>query len=263
MGSVEPKIMESIERAVRELAQMDYPKVWIGEEGITADELLAKQQANEDVRREAWERMNPDERREVWDEKIPEREKEGLHEPPRRWSDLPEGVREGLEAPLEVEPGEFVSIEGAEGGGIQMPEVGFNWLDGRWVLRHMPDLMPVDVSPGLGDLQEEVGYIEAAKRGDVVVKTACVVKFASEDALTEADRAFVASASCAPGGEALAVVFEGYERRFVPLDDLAPEDVDEDLIEILEFHVSDGMGPYVIEDSERARRALRERLGEE
>jgi hypothetical protein len=262
MGSVEPKIMESIERAVRELAQMDYPKVWIGEEGITADELLAKQLANEDERREAWEGMNPDERRKVWDEEIPEREKEGLHEPPRRWSDLPEGVREELKTPLEVEPGEFVSIEGTEGG-IQMPEVGLNWLDGRWVLLHMPDLMPVDVSPGLGDLLEEVGCIEAAKRDGVVVKTACVVKFTSEDALTESDGAFIASAPFAPGGEALVVVFEGYERRFVPLDDLAPEDVDEDLLETLEFHVSDSIDPYVIEDSERARRALRERLGEE
>ncbi len=86
---------------------------------------------------------------------------------------------------------------------------------------------------------------------------------AAADALTRADRAFVASTSFTPGGGALAVVFEGYETRFVPLDDLAPEDVDEHLLETLEFHISDSMGPYVIEDSERARRALSERLAED
>ncbi len=124
MGSVDPKIMEFIERAVRELAAMDYPRVWIGEEGVTADELLTIQEANEDARREAWERMNPDERRDVWDE-VPEGEKEGLQEPPQRWGDLPEGVQEGLRTSPEVEPGEFVGIEGTEGG-IKMPEVGLN-----------------------------------------------------------------------------------------------------------------------------------------
>ena len=261
MGSVEPKIMEHIEEAVQELAAMDYPRVWIGEGGITADELLAIELVNDDERREAWERMNPDERREAWDE-IPEGEREGLHEPPRRWSDLPSGVREGLKAPLEVEPGEYVGIEGT-GGGLRMPEVGVNWLDGSWVLRHMPDLLPPDVVPGLGDLQEEVGCIEAAKRGGVVVKTAAVVRYAPEDALTEDDGAFIVSASFAPGGGALAVVFEGYRTGFVALEDLTPAHVDEDLLETLEFHVSDGMGPYVIEDSERARWALKQRLGEE
>lgn len=35
MCSVDSKTMEIIEIAVLELAAMDYPRVWIGEEGIT------------------------------------------------------------------------------------------------------------------------------------------------------------------------------------------------------------------------------------
>ncbi len=214
MGSVGPRTMEIIENAVQELAAMDYPRVWIGGEGITADELL-------------WQQEN--------EEKLPE------------W--------------MQVEPGEFVGVEGT-GGGLRMPEVGFNWLDGLWVIRNTPDLLPVDVVPGLGDLQQEVTCIEAAKRGGVVINTESIVRSVPEDDLTTADREFITSASFAPGGEAVAGVFEGYETRFVPLEDLTPEDVDEDLLETLQFHVTDSMGPYVIEDSDRARLALRKRLRE-
>jgi hypothetical protein len=46
---------------------------------------------------------------------------------------------------------------------------------------------------------------------------------------------------------------------YVPVDKLGPHDIDEDLLNDLSFHVSDGpetMGPYIIEDSPRVRAAL-------
>jgi hypothetical protein len=163
-----------------------------------------------------------------------------------------------------VEPGEFVGTEGTDAG-VQVPEVGINWLDGSWLVRHAPNL-PVYGSPVLGGgLQEEVGCIEAAKRDGVVVDTAAVVRYALEDALTEDDSVSIASAFWAPDetGAAMAVVFEGYRTRFVALEDLAPEDVDEDLLETLESLAQEGPGSFVIEDSEWARWALKQRLGEE
>ena len=52
------------------------------------------------------------------------------------------------------------------------------------------------------------------------------------------------------------VVFEGDMRRRVPLGELTPEDVDDDLLEELEFYAADTMGPYVVRDSEAAREAV-------
>ncbi|MDP9454417.1 MAG: hypothetical protein M3Q60_01220 [Actinomycetota bacterium] len=253
MASVDPKTMEIIENAVLELAALDYPRVWIGEEGITADELLEWQQDNADNRREVWERMSPDERREVWDE-IPEGEREGLREPPQQWSDLPDAVREGLETPLEVEPGEFVGVEGTDAG-LRMPEVGINWLDGRWLTGNMPHLLPDHT---LAELEREVMFIEAAKRGEVPVEVLCRLEFVSTDELTGEDKLFTSAVT----REGMALVYLGPRYRRVPLEQLTPEDVDENLLDALEFFVANSIGLYVIEDSELARRALSERLGE-
>ena len=47
-SQLEPEAARRIENAVRELARIGYPRVWIGEKGITADELLHIQMLNDD-----------------------------------------------------------------------------------------------------------------------------------------------------------------------------------------------------------------------
>ncbi len=39
-----------------------------------------------------------------------------------------------LSEELRVDPGEFVSVEGDEGAGIQMPKVGLHYLEGLYVV---------------------------------------------------------------------------------------------------------------------------------
>ena len=49
--------------------------------------------------------------------------------------------------------------------------------------------------------------------------------------------------------------------RLVPLDELTPDDVGEEMIDTLEIYAQGDTGnSYVIEDKEQARRALEERL---
>jgi hypothetical protein len=56
---IDPETMRRIEEAVRELAQMEYPKVWVGEAGMTPDEALADELFNLAERKRAWEELRP------------------------------------------------------------------------------------------------------------------------------------------------------------------------------------------------------------
>ena len=46
---VEPKVEAEIRRCVAEIAEKRYPRVWVGEAGITTEELLHLQEINEEV----------------------------------------------------------------------------------------------------------------------------------------------------------------------------------------------------------------------
>ena len=63
---IDPKTMGRIEEAVRELAEMEYPKVWVGKAGTTPDEALADELFNLAERRRGWEESRPEEREELW-----------------------------------------------------------------------------------------------------------------------------------------------------------------------------------------------------
>jgi hypothetical protein len=58
-GQIEQDAMRRIEEAVRELSSMEYPRVWIGEPGMTADELLSLQMLNDEG--PEWLRIEPGE----------------------------------------------------------------------------------------------------------------------------------------------------------------------------------------------------------
>jgi hypothetical protein len=49
-------------------------------------------------------------------------------------------------------------------------------------------------------------------------------------------------------------------RDIVPINKLTPQQIDQRLLEELDFYVTDMMDPYMMRDSERARRAVEERL---
>jgi hypothetical protein len=59
MDEVDPKAISDIRDHVATLAERDYPKVWVGKVGLTADELLALQEANDP--NPDWLRVEPEE----------------------------------------------------------------------------------------------------------------------------------------------------------------------------------------------------------
>jgi hypothetical protein len=204
----EPEAARRIKDAVRELASMGYPHVWIGEEGMTAAQLLAIQMEND---------------------KLPE------------W--------------MRVEPGALVQMEGdEEGHGLQIPEVSHRWLDGLWVYENMPHALPGNV---LAELELEVLHVFAAKQGKVLVETLLKegedISHRHREPLEGLVVRHFDPDSYAPGYTLLI--------RLVPLDELTPDDVGEEMIDTLEIYAQGDTGnSYVIEDTEQARRALEERL---
>jgi hypothetical protein len=74
---IDPETMGRIEEAVRELAEMGYPKVWVGEAGTTPGEALADDLYSLAERKRAWEESRLEEREELWAQ-LPEDET-------RRW----------------------------------------------------------------------------------------------------------------------------------------------------------------------------------
>ena len=218
-----------------QLAKREYPRVWIGEPGITPVQHLANQNFDEEARRDDWEKLTRQERKKILEE-TPEDLREHisdemLMQPPQKWEDLPQQLRERLRHGLEVDPGEFVEIEGT-GMGLQMPKVSYEYLDGLWVLENMRDELHESVE---AELDMEVLYIFAAKQGKVPV-------------IVDSEERY--EAGIAP------------DISLASIDDLTPQDLGNIRLEEMEFYIEDpeAMGPYVIEDSERARRALKERL---
>jgi hypothetical protein len=129
---------------------------------------------------------------------------------------------------LRIQPGEFVGLEGATGG-VQIPKISHEYLDGLWVIENMRDVLDERTE---AELHCEVLYIYAAKRGEVPVITDS----------RERDEADLPP-----------------EIQLLPLEELAPEDAGK-VLDGVELYAQATMGPYVIEDSERARAALEKRL---
>src|SRR5215211_6578530 len=92
---------------VAQLAERGYPRVWIGEPGMTPEGLLGLQDANQGLRRESWEEKTQEERKAMLEEAPEELRKylsdKMLERPSEVWEDLPERVREQLRHPLEVD----------------------------------------------------------------------------------------------------------------------------------------------------------------
>lgn len=234
-NKIDPETVSRIRSMVAQLAEREYPRVWIGEPGMTPEELLELQNANEELRRESWEEMTPQERKATL-EAMPEELREHLSDvmlaqPPEKWEDLPEQLREHVRHPLEVDPGEFVEVEDT-GSGLRMPKVSYEYLDGLWVLENMRHALDEDVE---AELDREVLYISAAKQGKVPI-----IKDSKERY----------EAGLPP------------DIRLAVTDHLTPEDLENVRLDEMQFYIEEpeAMGPYVIEDSEEARRALDERL---
>jgi len=211
---------------MEELAARDYPRVWIGEPGMTPEQYLALEEANDSG---------------------------------------PEWLR--------IEPGEFVAIEDRSGevrGGISVPKISHRYLDGLYVVRHMPDALHPDV---YAELHAEVMHIYAAKHGQVWVTVSENLEWKPKHEITPEDRLSLVGIPGVPQRERQDLPLEkmpdvvgvagDFRTRRVPVDALTPADVDEHTLEELEFYVSDPepMGPYVIEETERAEEALNRRLG--
>jgi hypothetical protein len=154
---------------------------------------------------------------------------------------------------LRIEPGEHVEIDQTDAG-ITMPDVSVDWIEGEEALALIPDHF---VEGELGNLQEEVGVIRAAKAGAVMVQSAITIAYAvgeEVDALSEDDRLSIRAAWFEYDGGPAAMFYTGSTYRMVPLDELTGGDVDEHLLETLDFYASgDTFEPYVVEDTPRSR----------
>jgi hypothetical protein len=125
-----------------------------------------------------------------------------------------------------------------------------------WVYENMPDALPGNV---LAELEVEVLHVFAAKQGKVPVSTILREREDISHRHREPLDGLVVVRHFDPDSYT-----PGYTSliRLVPLDELAPDDADEELMSALEAHAAGGASgiPYIIEDTEQARRALEERL---
>jgi hypothetical protein len=206
MEGIDPKSAANIRQHVAAIAERDYPRVWVGEEGMTAEELFRLQLSNDES---------------------------------------PEWLR--------IEPGDRVEID-ESGAGVRMPSPSVDWIEGDKALALIPDHF---VEGELGNLQDEVSVIRAARLGVVMVRTAFTVAYAvgeELETLSEDDRLSLTTAWFEHGGELAAMFYTGSTYRMTPLDELTAADVDDDLLEALEFYASgETWEPYVVDETLRAR----------
>ncbi|MDP9437651.1 MAG: hypothetical protein M3P49_02740 [Actinomycetota bacterium] len=95
------------------------------------------------------------------------------------------GELRNAETPYEefrVSPGDTIRLEGDEGEGrrFRIPSVSNDWLPGDWVLEHVPHALRED---RLDDLDREVMYLAAARRGLVPVMPRARARLAADLAL--------------------------------------------------------------------------------
>ena len=161
---------------------------------------------------------------------------------------------------LRIEPGEPFEFDGMVVGSL-VPDVSVDWIEGEKALRLIPDHF---VEGELGNLQAEVEVIRAAKEGAVMVHSAFTIAYAvgeEVDALSEDDRLSICAAWLDYDGRPAAMFYTGSTYRMVPLDELTGDDVDEHLLETLDFYAGDTFEPYVVEETPRSRALVELRLG--
>jgi hypothetical protein len=218
--STEPEIVARVRELVREIASREYPLVWVGKPGMTEEDLSEFRRMNEE---------------------------------------LPEYMR--------AEPGEFVGVEGS-GEGFQIPEVGGPRLNGLDVIAHLSGEMQEEAE---AKLHHEVMHLYAAKQGKVVIEVADEIEWVPKERLTGEDTACLVGV---PGFgmdhdlqarqnaivkdlPSVVGVWIGTRTKAVPVDELTPEQVDEDLFEDLEHHAAGGtVGPFVIPETPRVKAYL-------
>lgn len=88
-------------------------------------------------------------------------------------------------------------------------------------------------------LKQDVMYINAAKQGEVPIDASWGLKFVFMDELTEEDKRVTSAVT----EEGMALFYLGPRYQRVPLKDLTPEYIDDDLINALMFQVSDDWDP--------------------
>jgi len=107
-------------------------------------------------------------------------------EPPDKWDDLPEWVRQGLKSPWEVEPGEFVAIKGSEGGGVGESEAvacGYPVMGGRLPADPALDSRRLLRSGGLRSADAlESGRGPGAQAHGCDLRDDCTLRFAPQSA---------------------------------------------------------------------------------
>jgi hypothetical protein len=207
------EILARVRALVREIANREYPLVWVGRAGMTPEELVEFQKMNQA---------------------------------------LPESIR--------AEPGEFLGVEDSEGG-FQIPEVGGPRISGLDVIMNLSSEMQEEEE---AKLRYEVMYIYAAKQGKVLVQVADEIEWVSKDLITDEDTAWLVGV---PGfgmsrdlraGHDVVVedlpptvgVWIGTRTKAMPINDVTPEQVDEDLLKDLEHQAAGGTaGPFVIPET--------------
>jgi hypothetical protein len=215
-----PEIMARVRAFVEEIASRDYPLVWVAKPGMTEEDLSEFRKINEH---------------------------------------LPVYMR--------AEPGEFIGVEGSTEG-FQIPDVGGPRLNGLNVIKHLSGEMQEEDE---AKLLQEVMFIYAAKQGKVVVRVSDEIAWVPKGQLTDDDMPWLVGI---PGNnidqnlqtrreiaiEALPPVvgiWTGTRTTAVPINELTPEEVDEDLLNDLEgYTAGETMGSFVIPETERVRAYL-------
>jgi hypothetical protein len=210
----EPEIVARVRELVRGIARREYPLVWVGKPGMTEKNLSEFRKMNEE---------------------------------------LPEYMR--------AEPGEFVGLQGS-GEGFQIPEAGGPRLNGLDVIRHLSGEMQEEAE---AELHHEVMHLYAAKQGKVVIHVGDDIEWVPKGRLTDEDMPWlVGLPGSGPGSglqarreitrEDLPPVVElwtGRRTKAMPIDELTPEQVDEDLLQDLQHYAAGGTtGPFVIPETE-------------
>jgi hypothetical protein len=208
-----PEIVDQLRGFIQEIAKRQYPLVWVGKVGMTPQELQEFRKMNEE---------------------------------------LPEFIR--------AEPGEFLSVGGREGG-FRIPEVGGPRLNGLDVIMNLSGVIPEEAE---AKLRHEVMHIYAAKQGKVLIQVADEIEWVPKGRLTDEDTAWLVGIPGFGMGQDLRArpdvvvedlppivgVWIGTRTKAVPIDEVTPEQVDEDLLKDLEHQAAGGTeDPFVIPET--------------
>ena len=150
---------------------------------------------------------------------------------------MPDNLKQDLKSEWDVAvPGEPMEVEGEISLTFEAPEMSVNWVDGFSVYgtgfyRHIDP----DVNAQLG---EAVRVMYHAKHGRGPVKESWNIEFKEIDEPDMEGGDIRVAKAFTPDGKALVPMTPNY--RYVRVEDLTPEDVDDDLLDYLECYSMDG-----------------------